>query len=359
MNLYFGVTIAPYAVDFCNALHERFHCRIFHRKVDVAGLAFNPLEVERDCRFPFERFDSGPGWAAFRRLWQLVREERPEVVFTSEFSLTTLRLWAIRRLSRVPFRLVSICDDSLDMIKGNDFSRRHRLARHFVPRLTDELILANPAARKWYQDHFGKGLLMPIISDEKRLRRAFEAALPRSSELTSQFNPERKALVLFVGRLIPLKNLDFLLEAAVGLSVKRVFVGDGPEEKSLRRKAEQEGLDVFFAGRKSGEDLYAWYNLADVLVLPSHQEAFGAVAGEALTAGCPVIVSSHAGSAFLVREGENGSVVSPTDLPGWKEALSRWAIGHECGKARHSLFPLSFEQCINDLINQLTCKSSQ
>lgn len=356
MNLYFGVTIAPYAVDFCNALHERFHCRIFHREVDVAGLAFDPLDVEKECRFPFERYDSGLGWRAFRQLCKLVREERPEVVFTSEFSLTTIRLWMIKWLSRVPFQLVSICDDSLDMIEGNDFSRRHRLARHFVPPLTDELILANPPARKWYQDHFGKGLLMPIISDENRLRSSFKAALSRSLELSAQVNPEGKALVLFVGRLIPLKNLSFLLEAAKGLSVKLVFVGDGPEEQALRRKAA--GVDIFFAGRKSGEDLYAWFNLADVLVLPSLQEAFGAVTGEALSAGCPVIVSSRAGSACLVREGENGSVVSPTDLPAWKEALSRWAVPHVHEGIRPSLLPLSFEQCINDLIHQLPCEST-
>ena len=44
------------------------------------------------------------------------------------------------------------------MIRGNDFSRLHRLARHWVPRWVDDLILANPESLAWYRSRFGKGL---------------------------------------------------------------------------------------------------------------------------------------------------------------------------------------------------------
>lgn len=358
MNLYFGVTIAPYAVDFCNALHERFHCRIFHRETDVADLAFDPSEVQKACRFPFERYPSGLGFRAFRMLSRLVKEEKPEYVFTSEFSLTTLRFLLIRLLTRQRFRIISVCDDSLDMILGNDFSRLHRAARHHVPRLVDNLILANPDSQAWYREHFGKGLLMPILSDERRLREEFEAALPLSRELRRQYGLETRPVLLFVGRLIPLKNLPFLLEAAAGLDATLVFVGDGPEEARLKAIAAEKGITAHFVGRKTGEPLAAWFNLADLLVLPSLQEAFGAVTGEALSAGCPVLVSTRAGSASLIRKGVNGDTADPTDQAAWHSALTRFLPSrpHGLDSLRENLLPLSFDACFTNLIQELLCK---
>ena len=317
MNLYFGVTIAPYAVDFCNALHERFHCRIFHRETDVADLAFDPSEVQKACRFPFERYPSGLGFRAFRMLSRLVKEEKPEYVFTSEFSLTTLRFLLIRLLTRQRFRIISVCDDSLDMILGNDFSRLHRAARHHVPRLVHNLLLANPDSQAWYREHFGKGLLMPILSDERRL-----------------------------------------LEAAAGLDATLVFVGDGPEEARLKAIAAEKGITAHFVGRKTGEPLAAWFNLADLLVLPSLQEAFGAVTGEALSAGCPVLVSTRAGSASLIRKGVNGDTADPTDQAAWHSALTRFLPSrpHGLDSLRENLLPLSFDACFTNLIQELLCK---
>ena len=57
----------------------------------------------------------------------------------------------------------------------------------------------------------------------------------------------------------------------------------------------------------TGKDLYAWYYLADLFVLPSQFEPFGAVVNEALVAGCFVIVSDKVGAASLINS-SNGSI---------------------------------------------------
>lgn len=356
MNLFFGITIAPYGVDLCNALHERYNCRILHLEQDAPGLAFDVKDVETLCRFPFDRYAGRPGIRSFRMLARLIREERPETVFVSEFSLTTLGVLLISRFSRHRFRVVSFCDDSLDMIRGNDFSRLHRLARRIVPRWLDQLVLANPDSLAWYRAHFGKGVMMPIMADEKRLRKDAEAALPLAGQLREQWDLGKTPVVLFVGRLIPLKNLNVLLSAMQGIPATVVFVGEGEEESFLRQRAAELGVRALFVGRKAGLELSAWYDLADLLVLPSLQEAFGAVTGEALSAGCPALVSSRAGSSFLVREGERGAVIDPGDIPALSAALRTWLSQVQPGRPlvlRPNLMPVSFSECFEKMLSSL------
>ena len=86
------------------------------------------------------------------------------------------------------------------------------------------------------------------------------------------------------------------------------MIGDGPERQNLESLAKQNNTNALFLGRLEGDDLYAWYNLIDILVLPSKSEAFGAVTNEALLAGCVVIVSDRCGSKCLIRNGINGYV---------------------------------------------------
>ena len=357
MNLFFGITIAPYGVDFCNALHEELHCRMFHVPKPPFEMAFDVEAAERRCRFPIERYEKRPGFRHFRALYRLVREEEPELVFVSEFSLTVLRMLLIRKLVRRRFRIVSVCDDSLDMIQGRDFSRLHRLARRIVPSLVDEIVLANPGAQAWYRRRFGKGLFMPIISDEQLLREEFRNAAGRARQLREEFALQTRPVVLFVGRLIPLKNLDRLLEALRGIEATAVFVGDGPLRDALESQARSLGIPTVFTGRKDGPELAAWYDLADVVVLPSLQEAFGAVTGEALSAGCPVIVSSRAGSSFLVSEGINGSVVDPEDTAALADALRLWTERSGVPRTlelRENRLPVRFRTLFDTLKTELT-----
>lgn len=119
---------------------------------------------------------------------------------------------------------------------------------------------------------------------------------------------EGRQVLLFVGRLIDIKNLFFLLDA-FALVVKRypkailLFVGDGDQREALERHAERNGLanHVIFAGKKQGEDLYACYNIGQIFVLPSYYERFGAVVNEALLAGCYTLCSVVAGAACLIE----------------------------------------------------------
>jgi D-inositol-3-phosphate glycosyltransferase len=142
-------------------------------------------------------------------------------------------------------------------------------------------------------------------------------------------DPEKK-LVLFVGRIEPLKGLDTLIRA---MSCQRtVFLGDvglmiiggDPNVSSQEMSAEMVriqqlcdelsmGRMVAFLGKRAQETLPYYYSAADVLVMPSHYESFGMVALEAMACGTPVIASQVGGLAFLVKDGETGYHVPDQD----------------------------------------------
>ena len=283
-----------------------------------------------------------------RSLPSLLAGLHPSLVFVPEFSAATALCLLLRK--RFGFKVICTCDDSLDMIRGNDFGWKHRLARRIIPRYVDNLILHSPDVRDWYGEHFGKGLLMPIIHDERRVRPELERVLPLSERL----RPGEKPVVAFVGRLVGLKNVPSLVRAFDPLKdrAQLVIVGDGPEREKLAGMAPY----ALFTGMLSGDELLAWYNLIDILVLPSTQEAYGAVTGEALMAGAKVVVSRKAGSSSLVQEGVNGYLFDPQDIAVLTDRISRLLAEVPSARPltlRDNRLPYRFEDCTTTLMESL------
>ena len=119
--------------------------------------------------------------------------------------------------------------------------------------------------------------------------------------------------ILYVGQLIARKRMDLLLLAfsQLDLPMARLrIIGKGPEEDKLRQLAVQ--LDIadrviFSPGLPNAETVAAMA-AADVLVLPSRFDGWGAVVNEALMVGTPVICSDRCGASDLIQNGRNGYV---------------------------------------------------
>lgn len=103
-----------------------------------------------------------------------------------------------------------------------------------------------------------------------------------------------KLKLLYVGRLHPLKGVEFLIEA-VPQDCKLVVIGkDEGMEQKLRRIATRRGLDVEFKGVVNERDKETAYQWCDILVLPTLSENFGLVVAEALERGKFVITTDGA-----------------------------------------------------------------
>ncbi len=140
-----------------------------------------------------------------------------------------------------------------------------------------------------------------------------------------------QCMVLFVGRIEPLKGVDTLIRAMSCLKFQSVahpvylaVIGGEPDASPDLMTAEMArlqslcddlcmGQTVIFLGKRAQDTLPYYYSAADVLVMPSFYESFGMVALEAMACGTPVIASQVGGLAFLVRDGETGFTVPEGD----------------------------------------------
>jgi D-inositol-3-phosphate glycosyltransferase len=126
-------------------------------------------------------------------------------------------------------------------------------------------------------------------------------------------------IILFVGRIVPIKGIDKLLMAMTYLEkrekIKLVVIGGDQhcEEEVKRLKALTRRLEiddsVDFLGLVDQEELPYFYSAADLCVFPSYYESFGLVALESLACGTPVVATRVGGIEGVIREGETGYVV--------------------------------------------------
>jgi glycosyltransferase involved in cell wall biosynthesis len=131
--------------------------------------------------------------------------------------------------------------------------------------------------------------------------------------------PDEGHMVMYVGRLVPHKGVEFLLEALPMLrdTAHLVVVGVGPWRETLEERAVNMGIAdrVTFAGAVPFPELPHYYRAADVTVLPSisRLEAFGLVGLEAMASERPVVLSDIPGVREVIEDGREGLLAGPVD----------------------------------------------
>lgn len=318
MNIFIRTSIAQYRVDIYNVLSEKYHFKMCFFDDDDVDQHYSDSVVKNRLKFvPF--YINGlkiyNKVKFFRGLFSMMRKEKPKFMIVPEFKVCTLQALFYKFFFKNRPRIISMCDDSYDMIVNNkDFSLMHRIARRIITPLLDDIILADSYAVEWYQKKYSKGIWLPIIMNESYMMQKYQEIIPLSNTLNKKFRLEGKRVILFVGRLVKVKNIAQLIRAfkIMHQDAILVIVGDGAERENLIKLADNSHA-IIFTGKLSGNELYAWYNISDVFSLLSMQEPFGAVVNEALLAGNRCVVSYCVGAKCLIND-RNGIIVDPNNI---------------------------------------------
>jgi len=245
--------------------------------------------------------------------------------------------WVAREIARSPrapivhmFHTLGLMKDAVARNEAEKETTERILVEHEIMDFVDKIVAASPLDKAQMVELYGadprKIVVIPLGVDLELFR-----PIPRDEAMAAigMDVPSHQRLVLFVGRLDPLKGLDTLLRAMCKLKQQEpelskdlclVIIGGDVDKDSAEWDDELECLDklkdevgiselVTFLGSRAQNDLPYYYSAAEVCIVPSHYESFGLVALEAMACGTPVIASRVGGLQHTIEDGVTGFLV--------------------------------------------------
>jgi glycosyltransferase involved in cell wall biosynthesis len=215
---------------------------------------------------------------------------------------------------------------------GNSLSRIFLQMEKLLGRITHHQIALTPEEGK---DYLNLGVTKPnnlsVIHsgvDLNCFRRSATKSNPKRKELAI---PSDSLVVGYVGWLIPIKGVNYLLDAMAEVVKQHpnsllLLVGKGDEkgEEEIRLSKQVENLGIannvrFLGWRPDVDKIMGCF---DIFVLPSLNEGMGRVLVEAMSAGLPIVASRVGGIPDLIKDGENGLLVPPANAGALERAIS-------------------------------------
>jgi len=298
---------------------RRYECHVAFLK-GPGGLA---PEFEA-AGIPVHRLRMGASWDAsvLVRGDALARRLRPDVVHGHLFRAEVVAGSASRRIG-VP--LVITKHDRSPVVGGNPFARF--LARRLARRAA-RIVLVSDSVARWTREVLG-----PPADSTRLIRYGFDPsdadARPAAPDMRDAAGwPPDAPLILFAGRLAPLKGADVLLTAFARVlqalpSARLALAGGGPMRRRLLKRARVLGLGdrVAFLGER--DDVAALMRQADALALPSRWEGLGHVLLEAMAMRLPAVGTYAGALPEVIEHGVTGLVVAADDADAFAAALIR------------------------------------
>jgi len=315
-------------VDLVKGYRRGVRVGIYERIADPAGFGIHYVPFLYTPKV-LQRWYGDFYWSSIARTVQsLVQTCRPELVIGYWAHPDGAAAVRIGRLSGAPSCVIIGGSDVLLITREQ--SRRRRVQE--VLEATEAVIAVNDDLKR-------AAVLLGIRADKVHVwRQGIDGGRfqPGSRLLSRQRLgiPAPGYVMVWVGRMVPVKGLDVLLESLAlvrsrGVDCHLYLVGDGPLRRQLMVRADVLGLStrVTFVGPKLHEELPDWYRAADLTVLPSRSEGLPNVLRESLACRTP-FVASNVGGIIEIADPGSSLLVPPEDhsalADAIAQALARW-----------------------------------
>ncbi|HSF18669.1 MAG TPA: glycosyltransferase family 4 protein [Vicinamibacteria bacterium] len=345
-----GDTTAPFIEAITRELAARGHrltvvlpARSDLAPVDIEGVRFRPyryvpsralevfgyaqsLESDRALRGTAMMVTPGAVLSGVYALVSEFRSEPYDVVHAHWVVPSGVMAWLALSIRGTPL-VVSL--------HGSDvfLSEKSRMVRRFAARAFARAASVTACSEDLAQRSLALGAPPPLVIPYGVDTRLFR---PRHVSGNDQ------GVVLAVGRLVPKKGFEYLIDAAAllrgrGVPVRLMLAGRGDLEGELAERATERGIveQVKFLGNVERADLPALFDSADVVAVPSVRDAAGNVDGlpnvllEAMASGKAIAATKVAGIPQAVRDGEEALLVPEKDVEALAGALARLLASRE------------------------------
>ena len=316
--------ILPYRIQTFNEISRKFQLKflVLQKKVDNKkkfGTITNikGINFKRDIKyFRYNKYTSKKKIVC--SIFDLIKDYNPKIILSYEFSWATMASLFVKKYFNSNIKLFLLIDDDLDIYNKKKLLRK--IIFFLVKKLINGIILTNHAIKREYRKNFKKEtkiIVVPIIQDEDIFRNNLKKSLYLSKKNILKFKLTETKVILCVGRLIKEKNHLHLIRSFSKLkddNIRLIIVGEGSEKPKLKKIILKLNISkkVMLLGKKENLDLYSWYNIANIFVLPSLYEPFGTVVNEALLSGVKVICSDKIGAKVLISK-KDQIIFNPND----------------------------------------------
>lgn len=317
-----------------------YHDDGFHRNVqwDVPLLEDYPhsvLERGAPALPPTQSFE----WY-YRRATKWLATETPDVVWIHGWSHSYCKAVS-KAASDQAIPVILRGETNLECNRSNLILRQlHKIYYTHKFKKIDGFLSVGTLNQKLYEAYgvpTSRICLVPYTVDNGRFEERSTVASHSRCSLKESLGiaPDRPVL-MFCGKLIEEKGVETLIRSIGQLTQRTVtstaklpvllIVGDGPLKSRIEHLAEHQAPDaVKFLGFKNQNDLPNYYDVCDILILPSLFEPWGLVVNEAMATGRPVIVSDAVGCRVdLVSQGINGSIFPAGNHIALAEEINHW-----------------------------------
>ena len=261
------------------------------------------------------------------KLIKTIKNTSPEIVLSDGFFQWTYAALWLRMFYKTPHIMLYEGTEHTERNAGRLRLTYRKLVSKFIDVIHCNGSLSHTFLNKILKIKKSKLALGNMTSDIDFLKFNCDNCSHEQSLKFKQDHNLQENVFLFVGRLVPLKGIIHLIKSWGSLDLEDsclLIVGDGPERDNLQIYITTENIkNIHFQGTIDYNDIYKYFNAADIFIIPTLQDNWSLVVPEAMSCGLPIISSKYNGCWPELVQPKNGWVFDPLNKNNFIETLKK------------------------------------